>query len=124
MIVSLVSNKQILTAVSSSTSKSRNEELLTFGCQSITGLLAKVLDNTDVSVNQALIEKIFAMMMEIQSKKVREEFSIRLRDALNNSKVRHLVSENALNITVELNSLKRGLADLEFNYDRVLPAIK
>jgi len=140
MKVALVSTKTLLEESGASTNfftgkTNKNEELLNFGCQSITNLLNKVVEggskNADFSISVNLLDKIFQMFIEMRSKKVRQKFSEGLLASLSTAEAQTVLSrENStvrkevLEIVVDLNAVKTGLADIDLDFDKVLGAIQ
>jgi len=65
MMVGLISQKKLLTATSNFQQKSRTEELLIFGCHSISKLLTR-------ETEPKLLDRIYEMFLIMESKKARE----------------------------------------------------
>ena len=81
MIVSMLSSKSILQAnknseyVSSRTN--RNEDLLVFGCSAVTSLFKNLLQNSATAslISEKLLNKVLLMMLNMESKRARENFT-------------------------------------------------
>lgn len=107
-MVGLISQKHLLHAVSSFQQKSRLEELLMFGCQAITNLLSLKSDTK-------IKERISEMFLQMQSKKARELLAKGL----------HKVYDSQVTqILVDLNTVKKGVADIDYDYEKVLGGIQ
>lgn len=107
MMVGLISQKHMLTAVSTFQQKSRLEELLMFGCQAITNLLS---DKSSDKVK----ERISEMFLQMQSKKARELLAKGLHQCFNT---------DVTALLVDLNTVKKGVADIDYDYEKVLGGI-
>ena len=108
MMVSLMNQKQLLQAQSSFHERSKHEELLMFGCKAITSLLGQ---DTDSKTR----EKISEMFLHMRSKKAREL----LANGLNS-----VYKTETTQTLVQLNSIKKGVADVDYDYEKVLAGIK
>jgi hypothetical protein len=108
MMVGLISQKNMLTAVSTFQFKSRLEELLMFGLTAITNL---VNDKTDIKIQ----ERICEMFIQMQSKKAR----FCLAQGLDKCFKTEVTS-----ILVDLNTVKKGHADVDYDFDKVLNGIQ
>jgi hypothetical protein len=78
-----------------------------FGCQAITNLLT---DKTDPKIQ----DRISEMFLSMQSKKAREMLAKGLHKAYNTEVTK---------ILVDLNTIKKGMADVEYDFDKVLGGI-
>ena len=67
------------------------------------------------------VAKIFQMFLHMKSFKVREILANGLAKTLQGS---GLVSDEALTQIKDMNTVKKGLADMELDYDKTLTAIK
>jgi hypothetical protein len=90
-----------------------------FGVQSVTNLIAKIIQGGG-QPDEANLKQIFAMFLDLSSKNVREKLTIGLHSVLGNG---NGVSDQSLALAMELNTVKRGLADIELDFDIVLTAI-
>ena len=88
-----------------------------FACQSICNLLG-----TSNEVDTKLIDRVFSMFLDMQSRKARQLLANGLYNTL--SSRGYAVSEPILMIVVNLNTVKKGTADIDFDLDKVLNAIK
>ena len=112
MIISVISMKNIH---NESSFNSYYEELLHFGCKSVTNLITKL-----PSIEEKLIDRIFQLFLSLRSLRIRQSLSIGLQSSL------VLVSKfnpEALEIVCNLNKLKRGAADMELDYDLAIKTI-
>lgn len=62
------------------------------------------------------------LFLQIKSLRVRNTLSIGLEEAL--PMKTKAIDQKALKIIVNLNTLKRGVADLEFDYDLIISTIQ
>jgi hypothetical protein len=90
----------------------KQEELVTFACQAVTNLIG---DKTEVS----MLERVAQMLLELESKRARQVLCTGLRDALKSSE--HVQAET-LEILVNLNTVKKGTADMDLDLNLVLLA--
>lgn len=65
MMVGLISQKSLLTATSAFQQKSRTEELLIFGCHSVSKLVTRYTETK-------LLDRIYEMFLTMESKMARE----------------------------------------------------
>jgi len=79
-----------------------------FGCKAITSLLGQ---DTDSKTR----EKISEMFLHMRSKKAREL----LANGLNS-----VYKSETTQTLVQLNSIKKGVADVDYDYEKVLAGIK
>jgi hypothetical protein len=93
------------------------EELLHFGCKSVTNLITKV-----PSVSDALLDKIYLMFLSLRSLRIRASFSANLQVALENKQ--KVIKPEVLITIANLNKLRRGAADMELDYDLVIKTIQ
>ena len=126
-MVSLVSNKSILEASPQNSSftsnrENRNEDLLVFGCAAINGLLQNLLanDSSRALIPEALLNRILLMMLSMESRKARETFTAGLHSVLGSSGI---LKSEVLGTIQNLNTVKRGTADVNLDYDKVLAAL-
>lgn len=98
----------MLYAVSTFQFKSRLEELLIFGLTAITNLLSS---DTDMKIQ----ERISEMFIHIQSKKARQCLA---------SGLHRCYQTKTTQILLDMNTVKKGQADIEYDYDRVLNGIQ
>jgi hypothetical protein len=98
----------------------KNEQLLLFGVQSVTNLLAKIIQGGGTPEHD-LMKQIFAIFLDLSSKNVREKLITGLKNVLSKDTG---VSNESLTLVMELNTVKRGLADIELDFDVVLTAIQ
>lgn len=92
MIVSLVSTKSLLKVTSDSfgTANSnffsdkaqKNEQLLSFATTAICGLITKIMKVSGDYPCYDILQKIFAIFLDLASKKVREKFATGLKEVL------------------------------------------
>ena len=108
MMVGLISQKTLLTATSNFQQKSRTEELLIFGCQSISKLVSSQTETR-------LLDRIYEMFLMMESKKAREVLAKGIYSAFETP---------TLQIVVDLNTVKKGFADIDYDFDKVLGGIK
>jgi hypothetical protein len=127
MIVAMLSSKGILQAKSNSgyisTRLNRNEELLVFGCSAITSLLKTLLSNSETSelVSETLLNKVLLMMLNMESKRARESFTEGLQGVLSKQ---GLLKAEVLEAIMDMNKIKKGMADLTLDFDKVLGALE
>jgi hypothetical protein len=86
-----------------------HEELLHFGCKSITNLLLKF---PGVPPQPALLDKLFQLFLTLKSLRIRTFLSQGLLLALSGK-----MNQDVLETVANLTKLKRGAADLELDYD-------
>jgi hypothetical protein len=79
-----------------------------FGCQSISKLLNQ---NTDLK----MLDRIYEMFLRMESKKAREILAKGVCAAQDTPVMR---------IVVDLNTVKKGLADIDYDFEKVLGGIK
>jgi hypothetical protein len=130
MIVSLVSHKSLLKVTSDSfgTASSnffadkaqKNEQLLTFATQAICGLITKIMKASGEYPSIELLQKIFAIFLDLASKKVREKLATGLNEVLGSGSM----STQGLELIKKLNKVKRGAADIDLDFDTVLKAVE
>lgn len=130
MIVSLVSHKALLKVTSDSygtastnffTDKAqKNEQLLTFATQAICGLISKVIAGSGAYPSTEILQKVFAIFLDLASKKVREKFATLLQETL----VKGNMNTKVLALIKDLNKVKRGVADIDLDFDTVLSAVQ
>lgn len=81
MIVSMLSSKGILQANTNSgyisSRTNRNEDLLVFGCSAVISLFKTLLQNSSTTslVSENLLNKVLLMMLNMESKRARENFT-------------------------------------------------
>ena len=133
MLISLLGNKQILqTSISNSANNGmttgrqhRSEELLMFGCQALTVLFEKLQtfkeSSPEESINEQILNRVFLMLLYMESKKVRQQLTSGLEKALQHSS---LISSDTLGWIKNMNVIKKGLADQPLDFDKVLTGIK
>ena len=133
MLIFLLGNKQILQTSKTNSAnngmatgrQNRSEELLMFGCQALTVLFEKIQtfkENTpEENVNQQILNRVFLMLLNMESKKVRQQLTGGLEKALQNS---CFISSETLSLIKNMNVIKKGLADQALDFDKVLNAIK
>ena len=115
MIVSLVSSKQMLRQTSQFHQHSnKQEDLLVFACQSITHLLTPATD-------PAVLNRILAMLLDLQSKKARQLLAHGIQTALSPNGP---ISESVLALLASINTIKKGTADVEYDLEKVLAGIQ
>jgi len=113
MIVSVISMKNLH---NESIHNSYYEELLHFGCKSVTNLITKL-----PAVEDKLVDKIFQLFLSLKSLRIRNSLSIGLQSSLT---TRGKINPDVLDIVCNLNKLRRGAADLELDYDSVIKTIQ
>ncbi len=113
MTVSVISMKNLHQESSHNT---YYEELLHFGCKSVTNLITKV-----PTVSEALLDKVYLMFLSLRSLRIRASFSANLHTALENKQ--KAIRPEVLATIANLNKLRRGAADMELDYDLVIKTI-
>ena len=106
-MVSLTNQKPLLMAEASFHETSRYEELLIFGCKAICSLLSK---ETDTKVTL----KIAEMFIYMKSKRARELLAKGLDEVF---------ATETTSVVVKLNTLKKGMADVDYDYEKILQGI-
>jgi len=66
-----------------------------------------------------ILQKIFAIFLDLASKKVREKLATGLQDVLGEGEM----STEILALIKDLNKVKRGAADIDLDFDTVLSAV-
>lgn len=107
-MVGLISQKPMLHAVSTFQMKSRLEELLMFGLTAITNLLNA---ETDIKIQ----ERIREFFIQMQSKKARQCLALGLNK---------IYATEITSILVDMNTVKKGQADVDYDFDKVLNGIQ
>ena len=96
-----------------------------FGCQTITVLFEKLQTSDDgtsgTSLSDEILNRVFIMLLHMESKKVRQQLTQGLKRALQSS---NLISNETLSWIADINYIKKGLADTTLDFDKVLTAIK
>lgn len=102
-----------------------NSDLLSYGARSITNLIPKVPEG---QLSAALLDRILQLFLHILNPRIRQQLALGLQAAFaaGTSKSSHhgFLSEGCLAQLVNLNKLKRGLADLELDCDSAISAIQ
>ena len=107
-------------------SQAKSEDLLNYGCYAMNALLGYLFNDKQLSTeittrrNQS-IKKILQMLLHMKSFKVREVLTAGLCRTL---KDQSILSNQTLGLIQDMNTVKRGLADMELDYDKTLSAIK
>lgn len=74
-----------------------------------------------------LLDKLFQLFLTLKSLKVRQTLSQGLYDSLQGEKMKEingLVREEVRTLIVNMNKIKRGLADVEIDYDLAIKSIE
>ena len=91
-----------------------------FGCSALTTLIGQVL-SIGGAIQQKVLDNVFILLLYMESKKVRQSLTEGLMLSLEGS---DLMRQEYLQMIKDMCSLKKGMADVPLDYDKVLNAIK
>lgn len=96
-----------------------NDDLLLFGARCVSQLIPKISPG---ALKKESIDQTMRIFLHIRSPRVRAQLSAGLSASLASIQPK-IIGKPALDVVVELNRIKRGLADLEQDCDAAIRAI-